>query len=63
MGVRAPVAEGRQAKAKRSREAEFLRILAKIRENVPPDMTDEEIDAEIAAARSEVRRGERARGR
>lgn len=63
MGVRAAAAEGRQAKAKPDLEAQFVRVLRRIRQSIPPDMPEEEIDAEIAAARAEVRRGERARRR
>ena len=43
-------------------EAAFNRILARVRANIPPDMTPEEIRAEIAEARREVRQERRARG-
>jgi len=41
----------------------FLRVLAKMRRNMPADMTPEQIDASVDATKEELRRERRARRR
>ena len=40
--------------------AEFRQLLARIRDRIPPEITPEETEEDIAAAREEVRQARRA---
>jgi excisionase family DNA binding protein len=44
-------------------EQRLDQMLARVRSHIPADLTPEEIEADITAARDEVRQAERARGR